>query len=216
LGRINGYDQIDWSIVATANSISNGHAARMRFHRLRQAMEGIAIRHRAAKNIDNSPDKAKGAEKHNTKTPMSRKAKELAMKRKLADISDDEEEPLAYVKARMRMKEELDGSEDEYVNIETEEKRIIRERIKREAEIGRDEEQGLFRPEKVKMENEESQSSISSGKKTDQVKLEDEQTHLMNLYQKETFTIKDDDVKDDISMAVDTSSPPTEGLQRKK
>ena len=41
--------QIDWNLVASQLEISNGHAARMRFSRFKQQMEGITSTPRAAK-----------------------------------------------------------------------------------------------------------------------------------------------------------------------
>jgi hypothetical protein len=126
-------------------------------------MEGITTKHRAPKTIDGLTDKA------NTETPKSRKAKNFTMKRKLANISDDEEEPLAYVQARMRMKEEED-SEEEYVDSEMEEKRALQKRIKREEAVVFDKEQGVFRPEKVKIEDGEDHSLTHGQKETIQIK----------------------------------------------
>ncbi|OJD15669.1 hypothetical protein AJ78_04087 [Emergomyces pasteurianus Ep9510] len=40
---------IDWNLVASQLEISNGHAARMRFSRFRQHMEGISTTHRTKK-----------------------------------------------------------------------------------------------------------------------------------------------------------------------
>jgi hypothetical protein len=94
----------------------------MRFHRLRQAMEGTAPRPRMPKD----PNESKGG-----KVPYKRKAKEDAdakLKKKLAELeeSEDDEEPLSSLAGkRLRVKiEQDDGSGDEYIddseNIKTE------------------------------------------------------------------------------------------------
>ncbi|TID16083.1 putative glycine-tRNA ligase [Venturia nashicola] len=195
---------VDWSTVASANSISNGHAARMRFHRLRRAMEGIATKHRTPK-IDEPSEKSKGKDKHNCKMPKLRKAKYLALKRKLAAISDDEEEPLAHVKARMRMKRELeDDSEDEYVDSETEEKRAVLKRIKREEATERVQDERSVSPTTVKAEIEECPSALSSGRKSMPEKMEVMEDDVATL---EPKPIKDEAVEEDGAIMIE--SPPT-------
>ncbi|KAI9038359.1 uncharacterized protein KD926_010895 [Aspergillus affinis] len=49
---------IDWSVVASQLEISNGHAARMRYSRFRQQMEGIASTPRAPR-AKKTPNKSK-------------------------------------------------------------------------------------------------------------------------------------------------------------
>jgi hypothetical protein len=196
--------QIDWNIVATANEISNGHAARMRFHRLRQAMEGISTKHRVPKTIGDVPEKGKAKGKADRKTRESRNAKELAVKRKLADISDDEEEPLAHVKARMRMKEEMEDSEDEYVNSETEEKRVVTKGTKQEENrIAWERNRDVPLQEKVKIEPEENQISTFGEQETNQIYTERGEDHALALLQRETTQIKDEIVEDDGFMVID-------------
>jgi hypothetical protein len=89
-------------------------------------MQGTTSKSRAPKDIDVPASKDIG------KAPNSRKAKDLALKAKrFSHISDDEEEPLAHVVARKRIKDESD-SEDAYIDSETEAKRGLKKRIKRE------------------------------------------------------------------------------------
>ncbi|KAK2805117.1 hypothetical protein FQN50_006362 [Emmonsiellopsis sp. PD_5] len=58
---------IDWNLVASQLEITNGHAARMRFSRFRQHMEGITTTHRTPR-----PKKAKV-----DKTPSSKKQQQF-------------------------------------------------------------------------------------------------------------------------------------------
>ncbi|KAE9982146.1 hypothetical protein BLS_006492 [Venturia inaequalis] len=193
---------IDWNIVAAANNISNGHAARMRFHRLRQAMEGIATKHRAPK-LDDPPEKSKGKGGPITKTLNRRKAKDNALKRKLADISDDEEEPLAHVKARMRMKQELEeDSEDEYVDSETEEKRAVLKRIKREEimQSNQDQKERSISPKTVKMEDENRPSCFLGRIESMPAKVEVMEDVLIL----EPKTVKDEAVEGDNAIMIDS------------
>lgn len=205
--------QIDWTIVASANNISNGHAARMRFHRLRQAMEGIATKHRTPK-MDDPPEKSKGKDKPNPKISRSRKAKDLAIKRKFADISDDEEEPLAHVKARLRMKQELDeDSEDEYVDSETEEKKAILKKIKGEEEMDDDRDEGSLSPKTVKLEVEEWPSSSSSRRDTMPLKMEAGEEDVVILDPK---MIKDEPVEEDGAIVIDSTSTSGDDMRIKE
>ncbi|PGH06051.1 hypothetical protein GX51_02642 [Blastomyces parvus] len=48
---------IDWNLVASQLEISNGHAARMRFSRFRQHMEGITTTHRSPRPKKHKSDK---------------------------------------------------------------------------------------------------------------------------------------------------------------
>jgi hypothetical protein len=209
--------QIDWNIVATANNISNGHAARMRFHRLRQAMEGVTTKHRVSKTTDDVPEKGKAKDKAGRKPPKSRKAKEFAMKHKLADISDDEEEPLAHVKARMRMKKEMEDSEDEYVDSEAEEKRAAPKRIKQEEyQIAWERNLDVPLQENVKMESKDDQGSNFGEQKMKQVKTESGEDHALALLQKVTTQIKDEIVEDDGFMVVDVAPTALEVVRIKE
>ncbi|EEH02871.1 conserved hypothetical protein [Histoplasma capsulatum G186AR] len=49
---------IDWNLVASQLEISNGHAARMRFSRFRQHMEGITTNNRTPRPKNKNVDKA--------------------------------------------------------------------------------------------------------------------------------------------------------------
>ncbi|QDS70229.1 hypothetical protein FKW77_007125 [Venturia effusa] len=207
---------IDWSIVASTNNISNGHAARMRYHRLRQAMEGIATKHRTAKSIDDGREGSKGKDKSNTKTAKPRKAKNLDLKRKLADISDDEEEPLAHVKARRRTKEEPEDSEDEYVDSETEQRRAAQKRIKKKEAIETYQDGFSFSPRMVKAETTEAQTFLSSRKKSTPIKLEIAEDPIVVLRSRKAATIKDEVAdEDDVSM-IDRETTAADDVRVKK
>lgn len=176
-------------------------------------MEGIATKHRTPKSIDDVPEKSKGKDKSNTKTPKSRKAKDLALKRKLADISDDEEEPLAHVKARMRMKEEFEDSEDEHVDSETEEKRAVQKRIKREEAMERDQDEGSVSPKTVKAESEERPIRLSSRRESIPVKVETAEDDVVIL---ESRTVKDEVVKEEDDIAIDCTLTPVDDVKIKE
>ena len=49
--------QIKWDTIAETNAIAKPHTARMRFHRLRQTMEGTVSKPRRRKNDDGSSSK---------------------------------------------------------------------------------------------------------------------------------------------------------------
>lgn len=113
-------------------------------------MEGIATKHRTPKDTENSPEKGGCKDKGNAKTPQSRKARNLASKRRSYDFSDEEEEPLAYARARTRPKREPEDSEDERVDSETEEKRAVQKRIKQETSTKRDPDESSVLPKTAK------------------------------------------------------------------
>lgn len=143
----------------------------------------------------------------NTKIPKSRKAKDLAFKRKLADISDDEEEPLAHVKARMRMKEELEDSEDESFDSETEDKRAVQKQIKREGAIERDQDEGSVSPKAVKMEETKKRPSR---RETTPVKAEVVEDPVLTLKPKEAMAIKDEVVEEEEDGIITIDDEPTQ------
>ena len=107
---------IAWSTIADQNNVPNGHAARMRFHRLKQAQEGRSPVPRVKKDLDHDPSGKKG--NGGKDKSLKRKAKEdgekLRKKLRMFDEEeeDDEEEPLRDVRRRMRVKRE-DGEGDE-------------------------------------------------------------------------------------------------------
>jgi len=150
--------QIDWTTVASSNSISNGHAARMRFHRLRQAMEGTKSKVRATR-------KPASANKNISKT-SSRKAKDAGMvkAKKFAEISDDDEEPLASSLARKRVKDESD-LDDERWSPKTEKKRKIQKWTKRE-------EMDETKQERIKQEQDQNFSIPRTPSETAKIKEE--------------------------------------------
>ncbi|ODH45936.1 hypothetical protein GX48_07977 [Paracoccidioides brasiliensis] len=77
---------IDWNLVASQLEITNGHAARMRFSRFRQHMEGITTTHR---------------------TPRPKKTKvDKTQSKKQQQFSEPKQEPTA--KAEQMVKQETD------------------------------------------------------------------------------------------------------------
>ncbi|KAI9765384.1 MAG: hypothetical protein M1835_007420 [Candelina submexicana] len=58
---------IDWQTVATALEITNGHAARMRFSRFKQAMEGVAPAPRRRTTTTPRPRKPKTSKESSSK-----------------------------------------------------------------------------------------------------------------------------------------------------
>lgn len=68
-GRIDvDMQQVDWNLVASQLEITNGHAARMRFSRFRQHIEGIPVNSRTPRTP--RPKKPKAAEKPKSKKAM--------------------------------------------------------------------------------------------------------------------------------------------------
>jgi hypothetical protein len=97
----------------------------MRFHRLRQTIEGTTSKPRQPKNDDGSSGKGRG------KVSYTREAKDAAKQQCLADFSEDDEEPLAHLRAKRRLKYEEDSG-NEYIPTEPESKPDIKKRIKHE------------------------------------------------------------------------------------
>ena len=93
--------QIDWNQVAADNGVTNGHAARMRFSRFKQQMEGTYPTRRTPKDASDSAGTKKG------KTPGERRAKKLDKRRKSGTKNDREDGEDA------RVKEEDDDDEEE-------------------------------------------------------------------------------------------------------
>ncbi|MCJ1295472.1 hypothetical protein MMC34_007035 [Xylographa carneopallida] len=97
-GKSRGYatdiHQIDWNTVASDLEITNGHAARMRFSRFKQHMEGVPPTSRKPRSEARQNKKAK-TEK-NTKTVGKRaKAENAAMKSESMD-----HQPLANIQGQ--------------------------------------------------------------------------------------------------------------------
>ncbi|PGH33817.1 hypothetical protein GX50_03386 [[Emmonsia] crescens] len=60
---------IDWNLVASQLDISNGHAARMRFSRFRQHMEGVTTTHRTPRPKKPKVDKARSKKQQQFSEP---------------------------------------------------------------------------------------------------------------------------------------------------
>jgi hypothetical protein len=184
----------------------------MRFHRLKQALDGITSKHRVPKAGSNSSEKPK-----DKATKKSSKAKELSMKRGLAEFSDDEDEPLA--RTRKRVKPEP-HPEDTYVDSEAEEKRILQKRIKKEEEDRFIEERAA--QSGIKREEEDQTTEDSVMLKTEQVvfpdniKMEDGERHTLAGSQKEIIEIKDEVTRDSGIMEVDTTPTAVEDIPVKE
>ncbi|KLJ06313.1 hypothetical protein EMPG_10297 [Blastomyces silverae] len=91
---------IDWNLVASQLEISNGHAARMRFSRFRQHMEGITTTHRTPRPKKHKSDKAQlRKEQQFSKPKIEPTVKtEQAVKQELGPEPDMDAQP-AHAKA---------------------------------------------------------------------------------------------------------------------
>ncbi|KAF2404627.1 hypothetical protein EJ06DRAFT_519001 [Trichodelitschia bisporula] len=83
---------IDWSIVASSNSISNGHAARMRFHRLRKVMDDLPTRQRSTP-ADGKGKKGMKGKKVLDDTSEDEPIRRTRIKRRLSEADADAEFP---------------------------------------------------------------------------------------------------------------------------
>ena len=119
---------VDWALVASTLDITNGHAARMRYSRFRQHMEGIPTQPRGSRG--NGPAKEKEAKGTG--------------KRNIEDLDQDEDNKIAVKNERTEsikpegLKHEVDGgvainAETESVNLDSDlESIVVKHWIKRE------------------------------------------------------------------------------------
>jgi hypothetical protein len=113
--------QVNWKQVAAENSVSNDHAARMRFHRLRLAFEGITPSKRTARG----------------------KGKGKGDKRTFGDVSDEEDYHIGKGKKGKRgFVYDSDYDDDDLVKhrlrssqIKKELKKEVKEEVKIEAKV---------------------------------------------------------------------------------
>lgn len=115
---------VDWALVASTLGISNGHAARMRFTRLKQQREGIQTQHRGPRN------------------GVTRKGKRGG---KGKVLSDEEDGGDAYEELEVKEEVKMEGE----IKIENERTYIeekVKEKVKKEGETMVKAEPGVSTP----------------------------------------------------------------------
>lgn len=106
---------IDWNLVANGLDITNGHAARMRFSRFKQHMEGAPVQPRNPRPKKDVGNKEKNAEGKGRKRVFDADVKEEGMKVESGDAHGVKikSEPACCIKSESRLSEESHRAEEQ-------------------------------------------------------------------------------------------------------
>src|SRR5271170_1972446 len=102
---------IDWSLVAESLDITNGHAARMRFSRFKQHMEGVPPQSRAPRARKDTNKSGKGAKGKSGKTTFDDEAEE-DLKMEGHDAATLKAEPAVPIKPELVLQIKVDPDLD--------------------------------------------------------------------------------------------------------